>query len=119
MELIHERLREELELHDLSAAEAARIIGESSSQGLRDVLNGRKRLSAELLAALTANAHIDAIYVLTGQRTPVVPVSEASLSKRQVALLDNYENTDEAGKKIIEATAAEAAQQIKPMKKSG
>ena len=31
----------------------------------------------------------------------------------------NYENTDEAGKKIIEATAAEVAQQIGLMKKSG
>jgi hypothetical protein len=45
--------------------------------------------------------------------------TESSLTKRQSALLDNYENTDEAGKKIIEATAAEVAQQIGLMKKSG
>ncbi len=45
-------------------------------------------------------------------------MKESSLTKRQSALLDNYENTDEAGKKIIEATAAEVAQQIGLLKKS-
>lgn len=36
--------------------------------------------------------------------------STVVLSRRAAALLDNYENTDEAGKKIIEGTATMAAQ---------
>lgn len=34
----------------------------------------------------------------------------AGLSRRAEALLDNYENADEVGKKIIEGTAHMAAQ---------
>lgn len=67
MEEIHSRLRSELEAKGLSAAQAARDAGEADSQGLRDVLAGRKRLSAELLGALVRGTGIDGAYVLTGQ----------------------------------------------------
>lgn len=67
MEKLHERLRAELEAKGLSAAQAARDAGEPDSQGLRDVLSGRKRLSAELLAALVNGTGIDGAYVLSGK----------------------------------------------------
>lgn len=67
MEKIHERLRAELEAKGLSAAQAARDAGEPDSQGLRDVLSGRKRLSAELLGALVRGTGIDGAYVLSGK----------------------------------------------------
>lgn len=67
MENIHGRLREQLAAKGLSAAQAARDAGEPDSQGLRDVLNGRKRLSAELLSALVRATGIDGDYVLSGQ----------------------------------------------------
>lgn len=67
MELIHVRLRNELGRLGLKPAAAAKAVGEPDSQGLRDVLGGRKRLSAELLAALSAIG-VDVAYVLTGGR---------------------------------------------------
>lgn len=51
----------------------------------------------------------DVNYILTGQRTGGA-VAAPGLSPRQAALLDNYEHTDEHGRKIIEATAFAAAQ---------
>ncbi|MGU7855422.1 hypothetical protein ACV22X_22030 [Burkholderia orbicola] len=68
VELIHVRLKEELDRLGLKPAAAAKLAGEPDSQGLRDVLGGRKRLSADLLAALTIAAGVDATYVLTGGR---------------------------------------------------
>lgn len=106
MENIHIRLKEELERLDLSMAKAAFLMGEDSSQGLRDVCSGRKRASAELIAKLVSIG-ADVLYILTGSRSaPVAP----ALSPRQRALLDNYEHTSEEGKKIIEGTASLAAQ---------
>lgn len=69
---MHARLKRELQREGLSQAEAARRAGLSDSQGLRDVLAGKKRLSAELLGAL-AYAGIDALFVLVGRRS-VAPV---------------------------------------------
>ncbi|MCP1289757.1 hypothetical protein NK214_06090 [Chromobacterium sp. S0633] len=65
--MLHIRLKEELERLGLKPVAAAKAIGEPDSQGLRDVLGGRKRLSAELLAAL-AGTGVDVAYVLTNQR---------------------------------------------------
>lgn len=67
VELIHERLRDELARLGLKPAAAAKLAGEEGSQGLRDVLGGRKRLSADLLAGLIPSG-VDASYVLTGIR---------------------------------------------------
>lgn len=60
------RFRDELSRFG-SIAEASRQIGEPNPLGLRDVCNGRKRLTAELLARL-ATQGVDALYVLTGKR---------------------------------------------------
>lgn len=80
------------------------------------------------MAAIAA-AGVDAYYILTGvdeatrqaradhsRGTALAraklreEIALAALPPRQRALLDNYENSDESGKKIIEGTASLAAQ---------
>lgn len=68
VEYLHARLREELEARDISAAEAARRAEEKNANRMREVLNGRQRLSAELLGKLVLTCDIDSHYVLTGER---------------------------------------------------
>ncbi|MDF1483713.1 helix-turn-helix transcriptional regulator [Ramlibacter sp. H39-3-26] len=67
---------------------------------------------AYLIAA--AAIGVDIAYVLTGQRVggamAAAPHPISALPPRQRALLDNYEHTDESGRKIIEAAASAAAQ---------
>lgn len=73
------------------------------------------------LAAIAA-AGADVLYILTGQRSgvaaaaPVVAEPAAQLSRRALAVAQNYEATSEEGKKIIEAAAFAAA---KPAAKRG
>ncbi|WP_448252889.1 helix-turn-helix domain-containing protein [Ottowia oryzae] len=59
----------------------------------------------------------DVNYILTGLRNQLGADAD-DLSPRQRALLDNYEHTDEQGKKIIEATAFAAAKSpgLKPVR---
>ncbi len=73
VEKIHERLRAELKRLDRSAAQASKAAGEANSQGLRDVLSGRKRLTADLLGALVLAVGVDGHYVLTGHQEPRTP----------------------------------------------
>lgn len=72
MEQIHVFLKNELDRLKISAAQAARDANEPDSQGLRDVLSGRKRLTADLLGSLVAATGLDALYVLTGVRSAPV-----------------------------------------------
>lgn len=81
--MLHVRLKEELERLGLKPAAAAKAVGEPDSQGLRDVLGGRKRLSAELLAALSATG-VDVAYVLTGQR------ADMALTADERMLVERY-----------------------------
>ena len=73
------------------------------------------------LAAIAA-AGADVLYILTGQRSgvaaaaPVAAEPTAQLSRRALAVAQNYEATSEEGKKIIEAAAFAAA---KPAAKRG
>ena len=65
--------------------------------------------------ALLEVAGADVNYILTGQRmggAPMAPVAEPTqqLSRRALAVAQNYEATGEEGKKIIEAAAFAAAQ---------
>ena len=66
------------------------------------------------LAAIAA-AGADVLYILTGQRSgaaaaaPVAAEPAAQLSRRALAVAQNYEATSEEGKKIIEAAAFAAA----------
>lgn len=112
MENLHIRLKEEIDRLGLSMAETARQMGESDSQELRDVCSGRKRASAALVAKIAiSEIGADVLYILTGSRG-----STPALNPRQKALLDNYDNTTEEGKKVIEGTASLAAKS--PRKRS-
>ena len=83
---------------------------------------GERMPDATFLAAIAA-AGADVLYILTGQRSgvaaaaPVVAEPPATqLSRRALAVAQNYEATSEEGKKIIEAAAFAAA---KPAAKRG
>lgn len=74
------------------------------------------------LAAIAA-AGADVLYILTGQRSGVAAAAPVAaeppatqLSRRALAVAQNYEATSEEGKKIIEAAAFAAA---KPAAKRG
>ena len=69
--------------------------------------------SASLLAAKTGGT---ALHQAALAEATFKQLNAPALTPRQRALLDNYEHTDEAGKKIIENTASFAAQQDKRKK---
>lgn len=66
VEIIHLRLREEIERLGLSLAEAARLAGEKSPQRIKDVVSGKQRCPSDLLTRLD-NVGVDVLYVLTGR----------------------------------------------------
>ena len=82
---------------------------------------GERMPDATFLAAIAA-AGADVLYILTGQRSgvaaaaPVAAEPAAQLSRRALAVAQNYVATSEEGKKIIEAAAFAAA---KPAAKRG
>lgn len=102
---IFERLKEERLRLGLNQAQAGDLCGVQRETWSR-YESGKLSPGMEVLAAIAA-AGADVQYILTGIRA--MPISQ-----RHKALIDNYENTDEFGKRIIEATASEAAQ---PQKK--
>ena len=114
--MIHVRLKDELDRLGLKPAAASKAVGEPDSQGLRDVLGGRKRLSADLLAAL-AEIGCDALYILTGQRTAAVPPAPP-LKPDEAALLDNYRHTPEPQQRLLRETSAALAQHPRKGKRS-
>ena len=73
VEIIHVRLREELDRLGLSLAEAARVAGEKSPQRVKDVVSGKQRCPSELLARLDGSG-VDVLYVLTGRRPVTYPM---------------------------------------------
>ena len=95
VEILLVRLREELSRFG-SIAEASRRIGEPNALGLRDVCNGRKRLTAELLARLALEG-VDPLYVLTGKRLS----TRLDLEPIQRAVLDDFDRCSQ--EKQIEA----------------
>ena len=108
---IGKRLREERERLGMSQPAFA-AVADTTKQTLFSWETGKTAPDGFQLAAL-ATAGADVLYILTGQRTggAIAPALPA-LSPRKAALLDNYEHTDEAGKKIIEATAFAAAKPV-------
>lgn len=70
-------------------------MGDPDAQGLRDACTGRKRVTAEMLAKAVPLG-VDAMYVLTGQRTQPV---ESTLTPEERALLDNYQHSDEEARR--------------------
>lgn len=98
---ISERLLEERKRLGLNQDQIAET-GGVAKRTYCNYESGEREPMAGFLAAIAA-AGADVQYILTG-------IKAAPISERQKSLLDNYENTDESGKRIIEATACAAAQ---------
>jgi transcriptional regulator with XRE-family HTH domain len=96
------RIREERERLGFNQAEMAERCGVS-----REIWGkyerGKAAPGGEVLFAF-AQAGADMQYILTGQR------AGSALPRREAALIDNYRQSDERGKRIIEQTASAAAQ---------
>jgi hypothetical protein len=75
VEYIHVRLREEIDRCGMSLAAASRAAQESSPQRLKDVVSGRQKCTADLIARLIPLG-VDSHYVLTGQRPAGAITSE-------------------------------------------
>ena len=109
--------RERLELSQQGLAEKCGVTARSQ----RNYESGERNPDSVYLAAIAA-AGADVLYILTGQRSgvaaaaPVAAEPAAQLSRRALAVAQNYEATSEEGKKIIEAAAFAAA---KPAAKRG
>lgn len=104
------RLREERERLGLSQAEMAEKCGVS-----REIWGkyerGRAVPGGEVLFAF-AQAGADILYVITGTR------AGGPLPRREVALVENYRQSDERGKRLIEQLASAAAEPLE-MRKTG
>lgn len=74
------RLRQEIDRSGLSLAAASRAAGEPSPQHLKDVVSGRQKCTADLLAKLISIG-VDSGYVLTGQS------SATAISPEEVRLV--------------------------------
>ena len=107
--MISERLKAERESLGLSQQALADRVG-VSLRSQQNYESGDRIPDATYLGAM-AEAGADVLFILTGQRGQPVP-QLTKLPPRVRALVDNYEHTDEAGKKIIEAAASAAAKPV-------
>lgn len=135
MEYLHKRLKEELDKLQKTLKWVAKEIGEKDSQGLRDVCAGRKRVTAELVAKLiplgvdamyvltgirsastptppepevkpvTKAYASPKVALKVAEDTGVYDITSQPLNKREQALLANYRESDEEGKRTVESTA--------------
>lgn len=114
MDNIGARLRDERERLGKNQDAFAALAG-VGKRALIHYEKSERSPDANFLAAIAA-AGADVLYILTGQRSgvaaaaPVVAEPAAQLSRRALAVAQNYEATSEEGKKIIEAAAFAAAQ---------
>ena len=115
MDNIGARLRDERERLGKNQDAFAALAG-VGKRALIHYEKSERSPDANFLAAIAA-AGADVLYILTGQRSgaaAAAPVAAeppaAQLSRRALAVAQNYEATSEEGKKIIEAAAFAAAQ---------
>ncbi|WP_053146871.1 helix-turn-helix transcriptional regulator [Pseudomonas sp. Pf153] len=101
VDYIHVRLREEIDRCGISLAAASRAAGESSPQRLKEVVSGRQKCPADLVAKL-AVIGVDAQYVLIGERGQ--GARPPSLAPDEELLLDGYRALDAASKKRMLAS---------------
>lgn len=98
------------------------IYGVSSDTDLCKILNIKSKSTLSswrlrdsipyaICVQVAADKDVSLDWILIGKKEK--QANKDDLNERQKALLDNYENTDEFGKRIIEATASEAAQPAK------
>jgi len=107
MSSIGDRLREERDALGMNQSDFAAAAGTTRKSQFNYETDAR-RPDADYLAAI-ASLGTDVLYILTGKRSqPIAPT--VKLAPRQRALLDNYEHSDEVGKKVIEGAAVLAAQ---------
>jgi len=102
MTFLGERLREERERLDLSQEAFA----EWADSNRRTVLSWEQGHTAPdgFRLMKLASAGVDVVYVLTGQR------GSALLSREETALLDNYRNSTDEGRRLLRETGAAFAQ---------
>lgn len=107
---IGERLREERDRLGYTQAGFADALGVSRNSQV-NYESGAREPDASYLAGLQ-RLGADVMYVLTGQRPLVAGESlpPSPMSRRERALLDNYANTDEEGRRAIERLANLEAQ---------
>lgn len=110
MSTIGARLAEERKRLGYSQTKFAALGGAAK----RTMIDWEKDVASPNAAFLSsiADAGADVLYVLTGQRIG------GALPPREAALVDNYRQTDERGKRIIEQTASAAAEPIE-MRQAG
>lgn len=104
VELLHIRLREEIERCGYTLAAAARAIGDPSSQNLRDIVTGRKKCPAELVGRL-AVIGVDISHVLIGIRAE----QSTALKPEESAFLVDYRCLREEQQSFIRETVAALA----------
>jgi len=97
----------------MKPVDAARAAGMPDSQGMRDVLSGRKRLTVELLAALVP-VGIDVSYVVTGQHS--AKASARAVSKGESALSDRARLAAAVG--AVEEGLSETKRKLPPAKRA-
>lgn len=145
---IGERLREVRVAMGKSQTEFAEIaaaagVPGATRQSQANYEKGRQMPSAAYLAAIAA-AGADVLYVVTGQRAPIltnqsytttsphmtetgdpvtvpaVDVTHAAyrLSRREQALIENYRGSDDEGRRAVEVTASALAHKDGDQKKS-
>lgn len=117
---IGDRLREERERLGLSQTAWATHAG-TSKQVQISYEKGKTFPNAEYLA-VCANLGADVAYIITGKKNyPSAPPAPSglTLTPRETALIDNYRNTAEAGRRAIEATGAALAREIAARRSSG
>lgn len=96
------RLREERERLGFNQADFAAIGGLQKLAQIK-YEQDKRAPDGDYFAAIAA-VGADVLYIITGQRTG------SALPHREAALIDNYRQSDERGKRIIEQTASAAAQ---------
>lgn len=95
---VYSRLKEERERCGITQAQVAELTGvniKSVGRWEREI-----PIPSDKLAMLSVLG-VDVLYVVIGQRS--MPVA---LNPKEEALLDNYRNSNEAGKKAVETTAS-------------
>lgn len=114
MSAIGERLREERNRLGLSQSDFGSRCGVQKNTQIHYESGERDPKSDYLVAA--AGLGVDVLYVITGARSApaggaVISSGEFStaLTAEEVALLDNYRHSDDAGKRAVEAAAAALA----------
>jgi transcriptional regulator with XRE-family HTH domain len=118
MSTMGERLKEERERLKMTVLEFAEVAGAKKNT----VIDWQKNVSSPPAAKLEALAKrgLDVLYVVTGVRADAIPVPKIEpMSKREQALIANYRNSTEEGKRALEGVASATAHMDRGEKRQG